>query len=73
LTIEERERLRRHHQPHPGRSAPGRTAVAVGQQYGKALVLTVAASRMHELGFKFFRAENGVWLTEAVPADFISV
>ncbi len=26
---------------------------------------------MHQQGFKFFLAENKVWLTDAVPAEFI--
>jgi len=26
---------------------------------------------MHESGFKFFLADNKVWLTDAVPPEFI--
>lgn len=47
-------------------------ATTVGQRYGKPLVLTVAATAMYREGFKFFQAENGVWLTNAVPAEFIA-
>jgi len=47
------------------------TALAVGQRHGKPAVLKIKALLMHEQGFKFFQAENGVWLTEAVPATFI--
>jgi putative RNA 2'-phosphotransferase len=47
------------------------TAVAVGQRHGKPVVLSVHAQRMRGEGFKFFQADNGVWLTEAVPARFI--
>lgn len=48
------------------------TAVAVGQRYGKPAVLKVEALRMHQQGFNFFQAENGVWLTNHVPVCFIS-
>ncbi len=46
------------------------TATAVGQRYGKPVVLTVNAKAMHAQGFKFYQAENGVWLTASVlPKD----
>lgn len=48
------------------------TALAVGQRHGKPVILTVQALRMHEQGFKFFQAENGVWLSDTVPVAFIS-
>jgi putative RNA 2'-phosphotransferase len=47
------------------------TAKAVGQRYGKPVILKVEALRMHQQGFKFFQADNGVWLTEGVPVHFI--
>lgn len=48
------------------------TANAVGQRYGTVVILKVAALQMLEQGFKFYQAENGVWLTELVPVKFIS-
>ena len=48
------------------------TAIAVGQRYGKPVVLKIESLRMHQQGFKFFQAENSVWLTESVPTNFIS-
>ncbi|WAJ36013.1 RNA 2'-phosphotransferase [Pseudomonas sp. GOM7] len=59
----------RHH-VHLSQDIP--TAVAVGQRYGKPVVLKVAAQRMHAQGFCFYQAENGVWLTNHVPTDFIA-
>jgi putative RNA 2'-phosphotransferase len=47
------------------------TAAAVGQRYGKPVVLKIEALRMHQQGFVFFQADNGVWLTEQVPLAFI--
>ena len=48
------------------------TATAVGRRHGKPVVLAVAAGAMHAQGFVFHRADNGVWLTAAVPAEFLS-
>lgn len=54
-------------------SADEATAVKVGQRHGKPAVLTVRAGAMHAAGIAFFRSENGVWLTERVPADFLDL
>lgn len=47
------------------------TATAVGQRYGKPIVLKIEALRMYKQGFKFYQAENGVWLVSNVPAEHI--
>jgi putative RNA 2'-phosphotransferase len=47
------------------------TANAVGQRYGKPVILKIKALLMHQQGFKFFLSENGVWLTDKVPVEFI--
>ena len=47
------------------------TALAVGHRHGQPIVLVIKALQMHEQGFKFFRAENGVWLTSRVPVKSI--
>jgi putative RNA 2'-phosphotransferase len=48
------------------------TATAVGQRYGKPVVIKIEALRMHRQGFVFFQADNGVWLTERVPTRYLS-
>ena len=48
------------------------TAIAVGQRYGKPVVLKIEALQMYQQGSKFLQAENGVWLTESVPTPFIN-
>jgi putative RNA 2'-phosphotransferase len=53
-------------------SADEATAVQVGRRHGKAHVLVVDAGRMHAMGHAFHCAENGVWLTAAVPPEFLS-
>lgn len=47
------------------------TALAVGQRHGKPVVLKIKALLMYEQGFKFFQAENCVWLTLNVPIMFL--
>ena len=49
------------------------TATKVGQRHGKPVVLSIPAKTMYQGGHPFFQAENGVWLTSVVPAEFISV
>jgi putative RNA 2'-phosphotransferase len=52
-------------------SADAVTATSVGRRHGLPVVLRVAAGRMWSAGFKFLRSASGVWLTSAVPAEFI--
>lgn len=52
-------------------SADEQTAIAVGKRHGKPIVLKINALLMHEQGFNFYLADNGVWLTESVPVEFI--
>lgn len=48
-------------------------ALHVGQRHGKPIVLEIDALRMHEKGFEFFLADNGVWLTDQVPPEFLTL
>jgi len=52
-------------------SAERKTAHAVGGRHGVPLVLSIRATAKQEQGFAFFLSENGVWLTEHVPVEFI--
>lgn len=47
------------------------TAIEVGKRYGKPVALKIEALRMHQQGFKFFQADNGVWLADYIPMNFI--
>jgi len=53
-------------------SADLETAMAVGARRGKPVILTIDAAAMAAAGHAFFRSENGVWLTDAVPAEFLA-
>ena len=52
-------------------SADHETAVRVGKRHGSPVVLTVRSGTMHADGHDFYQAENGVWLTDAVPARYL--
>lgn len=47
------------------------TARKVGMRHGAPVVLVIQSGRMHANGIAFFRADNGVWLTDHVPPDYI--
>jgi putative RNA 2'-phosphotransferase len=53
-------------------SADLATANAVGRRHGKVVIFEVDCKQMLADGFKFYQAENGVWLTDAVPAKYLS-
>lgn len=53
-------------------SSDAATAIKVGQRHGKPLVLEVRAGLMHQDGFIFYQSANGVWLTDQVPAKYLS-
>jgi putative RNA 2'-phosphotransferase len=67
-----KEGLRPGERQHVHLSEDIQTATAVGLRYGKPVVLEIEALRMHQQGFKFFQAENGVWLSEKVPNSFLN-
>lgn len=50
-------------------SADPATAEEVSRRHGTPVVLIVDVAGMAASGAQFFRADNGVWLTEHVPAD----
>ena len=47
------------------------TATNVGQRHGKVVILTVDSGKMYRDGYNFFISENGVWLTDHVPVDYL--
>lgn len=47
------------------------TASQVGLRHGKLVILEVQALKMHQDGFEFYQSENGVWLTDKVPAKYL--
>ncbi|MEO0900124.1 MAG: RNA 2'-phosphotransferase [Bacteroidota bacterium] len=56
---------------HVHMSADLDTASKVGMRHGKLVILMVKSLAMHKAGYEFFVSENGVWLTDAVPVEFL--
>lgn len=54
-------------------SAEIKTALNVGGRHGKPVVLHVDAGAMTRAGIKFYHSDNGVWLCEHVPPQYLSV
>ncbi len=47
------------------------TARNVGARHGKPVVLVVNAAAMHQSGYKFYCSDNGVWLVDSVPPEYL--
>ncbi|WP_394749969.1 RNA 2'-phosphotransferase [Spongiimicrobium salis] len=62
------KKMKRHH---VHLSVDRETATKVGARRGKPVILSIRALDMYYAGHQFFISENGVWLTEAVPPQFI--
>jgi putative RNA 2'-phosphotransferase len=52
-------------------SADVKTATKVGSRHGRPVLLAIRASDMASAGHVFYRSQNGVWLTDAVPVAYI--
>lgn len=48
------------------------TATQVGTRHGDVKVLSINAEKAHSQGIKFYKADNGVWLTDYLPAEYIN-
>jgi putative RNA 2'-phosphotransferase len=47
------------------------TAKTVGARHGKPIVFAVDAASMYQAGYIFYCSENGVWLVDAVPPEYL--
>ena len=47
------------------------TARAVGARHGSPVIFKVMSEEMYRAGHRFYLSKNGVWLTDAVPANFL--
>lgn len=63
--------LQKMQRTHVHLSHDAETAFKVGSRRGKPLILKIAAVNMHRDGFRFFISQNGVWLTDEVPPQYI--
>lgn len=49
------------------------TAESVGKRHGLPIVLKIHSGKMHQEGYIFYLSENGVWLTDYIPSDYIYI
>jgi len=49
------------------------TAKQVGKRHGKPVVFKVDAYTMSEAGYVFYRSDNGIWLVESVPPNYLEI
>lgn len=49
------------------------TAYKVGARHGRPVILEVDAVTMQQAGFEFYRSENGVWLVDWVPPEYLTL
>jgi putative RNA 2'-phosphotransferase len=49
------------------------TARKVGMRHGRPAILAIAATAMHQAGFTFYCSDNGVWLVDEVPPQYLSI
>jgi putative RNA 2'-phosphotransferase len=47
------------------------TAQKVGTRHGRPVVFQVNAAAMYEDGYTFYCSENGVWLVDRVPSEYL--
>jgi len=66
-----REGLRKMSRHHVHLSQDIVTAKKVGARHGLPVVFTVDSAAMHEAGYTFYCSENGVWLVERVPPEYL--
>jgi putative RNA 2'-phosphotransferase len=69
----QREGLRKMRRHHVHLSADVATAVKVGARHGAPVVFLVDAGSMARDGRLFYRSDNGVWLTESVPPQYLHI
>lgn len=65
--------LQRQSRQHVHLSDKPETAREVGMRHGKVVILKIDAGKLHAQGHLFYLSANKVWLTDAVPVEFITL
>lgn len=63
------QKMSRHH---VHLSADINTAIKVGQRKGKVIIFIIDAAKMYQDGYQFYRSDNGVWLVNSVPPEYLT-
>lgn len=66
-----REGLCKMSRHHVHLSSDTTTAQKVGARHGRPVVFAVDSAAMHEAGYTFYCSENGVWLVDHVPPEYL--
>lgn len=64
--------LQKRSRNHVHLSADEATADKVGSRRGKPIILQIDAATMHHDDHHFYLSANGVWLVDAVPANYLT-
>jgi putative RNA 2'-phosphotransferase len=72
LSLIQSEGLKKMSRQHVHLSKDKGTAEKVGNRRGEAIILVISSGIMHKEGFVFYLSENGVWLTDNVPTQYIN-
>ena len=67
-----REGLQKMNRNHVHLSRDVQTAQAVGARHGRPVIFQINAAAMAAAGHTFYCSDNGVWLTDTVPVEFLS-
>ena len=49
------------------------TARKVGTRHGRPVVFAIDAKAMYQAGYLFFCSENGVWLVDHIPSEYLTM
>jgi len=72
MTSIQSEGLKKMSRQHVHLSRDKETAEKVGDRRGQAIILVILSGAMHKDGYDFYLSENGVWLTDNVPVNYIN-
>ena len=72
MTPIQSEGLKKMGRQHVHLSRDKETAEKVGDRRGQAIILVILSGAMHKDGYDFYLSENGVWLTDNVPVNYIN-
>ena len=48
-------------------------ALEVGSRHGQPIVLKIATPAMLTHGHKFYHAQQGIWLTDSIASEYVSI
>lgn len=71
LNVIEKEGLKKMKRNHVHLSSDISTAISVAKRRGEAIILKIKSGDMSLDGYKFYRSENDVWLTDIIPPEYI--